>query len=314
MVFQGIKLGIGDPIFRDQCRDAWSQGQGWGLAGLWLRALVDLGKTSLLEHLRTLHKRESMCRRIVRAFCSFRADRRLQAAFIRVFAVVFVIALVLSALVAYLSPRLYFSTATVEAQQDPQVTLFRIRRQHLGDPVTFEAQLVPPEVGSRRPDFMVCQPRIIESYRILTNAIVNMHLDEKLAQQNGGTCWSIDDTFEFLRSSISIAHTRGTSMIDISVRNPDANLSADIANAVANSYKQYRIDSWNHLQYLQMEAFQSHEPPIRLKASPAPNLVNIFNPARPNRNSIFPTKLKIFLTWIIGGMLLALLAGHRSAR
>jgi len=38
-------------LFRDQCRDAWSQARGRGMAVLWLRVLPDLARTSLVEHL-----------------------------------------------------------------------------------------------------------------------------------------------------------------------------------------------------------------------------------------------------------------------
>ncbi len=48
-------------LFRDQCRDAWTEAHGWGLALLWLRTSMDLVKTSTAEHLRSLKQRKSMC-------------------------------------------------------------------------------------------------------------------------------------------------------------------------------------------------------------------------------------------------------------
>ena len=51
-------------LFRDQCRDAWASGRGWGLTGLWVRVLPDLIKTSVLEHLSTLKERKTMLERL----------------------------------------------------------------------------------------------------------------------------------------------------------------------------------------------------------------------------------------------------------
>jgi hypothetical protein len=311
-------------LFRDQCRDAWSQAQGRGLVLLWLRVLPDWAKTSLVERLLNLHRRESLFMKLVRAF---RADPRLRAAFIRMFAAVFAIAFVESAIVAYLSPPLYFSTATIEAQQDQPHVAYFSRTIYQGE-ATYVAHQGPPRVQAQPPDpdpyFAVTQTKIIESYRVLTNVIVNLHLNEKLAQQNKATRWSIDETYEFLRNAITVKQTGTTGLLEISVRNPDANLAATIANATAYSYQQFRLDGWNQTQHRGMEAFRSHEPPILFEASPgsAPNLVIIANPARPNLDSVVPTKLKIFLMLVLGGTLLALLAGgggawragHSSAR
>jgi hypothetical protein len=302
-------------LFRDQCRDAWSQAQGRGLALLWLRVLPDWAKTSLVEHLLNLPRRESLFMKIVRAF---RADPRLRAAFIRMFAVVFAIAFVWSAIVAYLSPRLYFSTATIEAQQDPLREIHFSRTNYQGE-ATFVAHQEPPRGQAQAPDldpyFIVIQTKIIESYRVLTNVIVNLHLNEKLAQQNNVARWSVDDTCEFLRNAITVKQIGTTSLLEISVRNPDANLAATIANATVYSYQQFLSDGWNDRQNRGAEAFRSHKPPILFEASPgpAPNLVIIANPARPSLNSVVPTKWRIFLVWALGGTLLALLAGGGSA-
>jgi hypothetical protein len=307
-------------LFRDQCRDARSSGRGWGLAVLWLRVLPDWAKTSLMEHLASLHRRESMCRKILRAVHNLRPDPRLRTAFIKAFAVVLASAFVWSVFMAYLSPRVYFSTAQIKVQKDD-------------------------------PDVPVVD-KIIASYRILTNVIVNLRLDEKLAQQNGSAGWSIVDTFDYLRHTLSVEQTRMTSLLEISVRNQDADLAAKIANQVAASYKEFRLDQWKDTklrgikawkeqlpkifadlprletnldsylttksdfvdklrQYHKMETYLDRE--IEEVGQPNEGVVIVCNPARPSLNSVVPTKLKIFWTWAFGGALVALLAGTGSA-
>src|SRR3984957_881973 len=135
---------------------------------------------------------------------------------------VFFLCLVTSTLLTIWLPKQYASTVQIEVQKDdPEVTFSDSHQAYV----------------SADPYFLTTQFKIIESYRILTNVITKLHLDEKLAQQNGGTRWSIDETFDYLQHRLSIEQTRMTSLIEISVRNQDPKMAAAIANQVADSYK-----------------------------------------------------------------------------
>lgn len=162
-------------LFRDQCRDAWSEAQGCGLAGLWLRVLPDLAKTSFVEHLSNLNQRESIFMRMMRAL---RGDPRLRATFKRAFTIVFIGAIVFSALVAVWSPRVYSGIAIIEVQKDtPEVSLLHPNATY--------------NVGNSDPYFVTTQLKIIQSYSILTNVIVDMQLYEKLPAQLGKPPWTV---------------------------------------------------------------------------------------------------------------------------
>jgi uncharacterized protein involved in exopolysaccharide biosynthesis len=190
------------------------------------------------------------------------------------------------------------------------------------------------QVLSTDPYFLTTQFKIIESYRILTNVIVNLRLDEKLARQNGGTNrWSIDETYDFLVRQLSVEQTRMTSLIEISVRNQGPELAASIANAAADSYKEFRIEQWkdSHLRGIKaleeklasmtndvLEAQKNQLARLLTReiaevGQPNQGVVRVSNPARPDLNSVVPTKWRIFLMWILGGTLLAALAGGGSA-
>lgn len=271
-------------LFRDQCRGAWSDARGRGLAGLWLRALLDLAKTSLVEHLANLRRRESVSKRIFRAF---RADPKLRAAFFRVFAAVFAAALVCSALITFLTPRIYFSTTKLEVREDGQDM-----------PVTKgpgngqASQLLDPY-------FAITQFRIITSWGILSQVIANLNLQHVLAQQDqaGEPDWSLDQTYAWLYKQVYVAQTSGTKLIAISVRNPDPNLASNIANAIAGAYQEWRL-----------QVHKRSEEPM-----PAIYSVTILDSAKASWNSVVRTKPEIFSTWILGGMVLALLAGGGGA-
>ena len=303
-------------LFRDQCRDAWSQAQARGLALLWLRVLPDWAKTSLAQHLLSLRKRESVRMRMVRAF---RADARPLAAFVRVFALVFLLCALASALRTIWLPKQYSSMVQIEVQKDhPEV--------ELAEP--------PTGIFGSDPYFLPTQFKIIESYRILTNVIVKLKLNEELARQNGRPGpWTVDETYDFLLHQLSVEQTRMTSLIEISARNQSPEMAPRIANAVADSYKEFRIEQWKDsrlrgikalaekqasmtndlLQAQKKQLAQLLSREIDKVEQPNQDLVTVSNPARPDLNSVAPTKWRIFLMWILGGMLVAALAGAGSA-
>jgi capsular exopolysaccharide synthesis family protein len=145
--------------------------------------------------------------------------------------VVFLLCVMTSTLLTIWLPRQYSSVVQIEVNKDdPEVTVMDGGRSS--------------SMYSADPFFLTTQFKIIESYRILTNVIVNLHLDEKLAQQNGATRWTQDDTFDNLVRRLSVEQTRMTSLIEISVRNQSPELAAAIANEVADSYKQFRLEQW----------------------------------------------------------------------
>jgi capsular exopolysaccharide synthesis family protein len=144
---------------------------------------------------------------------------------------VFLLCVVTSTLLTFWLPKQYASTVRIEVQKDlPDI------------PITEPGARVGM-VGSD-PYFLTTQFKVIESWSILTNVIDTLHLQEKLAAQVNESAWSLDQTYNVLFSKISVEQTRMTSLIEISVKNSDAKLAADIANAIVESYKQARMDKW----------------------------------------------------------------------
>ena len=66
----------------------------------------------------------------------------------------------------------------------------------------------------------------------------------------------LDDTYKILSRRVNVSQTRGTSLIDITVKNPDADLAALIANRIADTYKEYRLDSWKNTHSLGLQALE----------------------------------------------------------
>jgi capsular polysaccharide biosynthesis protein len=175
-------------LFLDQCRDAWCQGAGWALAGLWLRVLLDWTKTILWENIEQLTHRPAL---------------------VRVFGLVLAGAFLCSVLLANFSPHSYTS-----------VTLIHVRELQGADPY-----------------FVAQQSKIIKSYSVLTNVIINQRLHVILAEQNGVKRWTIDQAYDYLSKRISIKQpTRMKGVLRITVNNLDPTFAARIANGIVSSY------------------------------------------------------------------------------
>ena len=91
---------------------------------------------------------------------------------------VFLLCVVTSTLLTFWLPKQYASTVRIEVQKDtPEI------------PVTGGGGHM--NAFGSDPYFLTTQFKIIESYSILTNVIATLHLDEKLAAQQGDR--SLDD-------------------------------------------------------------------------------------------------------------------------
>jgi polysaccharide biosynthesis transport protein len=156
--------------------------------------------------------------------------------------VVFLLCVMTSTLLTIWLPKQYSSMVQIQVQKDdPEVA---VTEPH-------------PQMTSADPYFLTTQFKIIECYRILTNVIATLRLNEKLAQQSGSPApWSVDETFDFLQRRLSVEQTRMTSLIEISVRNQDPAMAASIANEVAESYRKFRVDQWRESRGRGIEALK----------------------------------------------------------
>jgi polysaccharide biosynthesis transport protein len=156
---------------------------------------------------------------------------------------VFLLCVVTSTLLTFWLPKQYASTVRIEVQKDaPEVPVGEARANAFGSD----------------PYFLTTQFKIIESWSILTNVIDSLHLDEKLATQAGDTTpWTLDQTYSALFDKISVEQTRMTSLIEISVKNADAKMAADIANAIVVAYRESRLEKWKGDRYSGITVLQT---------------------------------------------------------
>jgi len=196
-------------LFRDQCRDSWRAGRGWGLVGLWLRVLPDLVRTSVLEHLSTLKERNTMLDRIG-SLLLLRSKPR--SVFFTVATVVFLLVVGTCTLITFLLPDTYASTARIMVDWT-----------------------VNDRAGQK-------EFEVIQSDAVLGKVIRDLDLNQTWGRKYArGVPLTTAQTKALLKARLDLRPVRGTgSLIEIRVFSEDRNEAAVLANAIAHSYREYR--------------------------------------------------------------------------
>jgi len=237
-------------LFRDQCREAWRRGRAWALTWLWLRVLPDLVKTSVLEHISTLKERKTMLARISTLLAPRSAPRFV---FIAVFAVVFLLVVITSALITFILPESYSSTVRII----PSWTV----NDRAGQ-VEFES---------------------IPSDAVLGKVIADLNLNHAWGKEYaGGSPLKTSESLALLKARLEIRPLRATDLIEIRAFSHDPAEAAKLANAIADTYRQYRSSAFS---------------------------VEIVDKAVPGLRPVRPNKPLNIVLGILGGILLGLAAG-----
>jgi capsular polysaccharide biosynthesis protein len=267
-------------LFRDQCCDAWSESRTWGLLKLWLHVLPDLASTSILERLAALNERKSMTDKLANLF-GFRATPA--ATFFRVFVPVFVLVFGMSVVITFILPESYSSTARIEVESNGPVSD------------------VAPHVGASAydPYFLQTTFAIIQSQAVLKPVIDKLNLNTKWGNKyNGGTPLRTEDTMQLLKQRVSLIPERNTRLIDITVYSEDRNEAAQIANAITESYRDYR------------DKIKAEKLEIQIPKRP---MVMIVDAAVPGMRPVKPNKTLNIALGLVTGILLGLMIGAGAA-
>jgi polysaccharide biosynthesis transport protein len=227
-------------LFRDQCRDAWNGAGRWGLTKLWLRVLPDLVKSSALEHLLALKERKFMSG-IISALLRPRSSA--WYAFRVAFVTVFVLVVGVSTLITFLLPESYASTARIRVEPGPGSAA--------------ESATSSKPTPSYDPYFIQTTFEIIQDRVVLEKVIKDLDLNVVWGKKyNGGIALKTDETMELLKRRMNLTPVRNASLISITVYSEDKNDAARIANAIAQSYRDYRF---NQLKQLSLNGIKTLE-------------------------------------------------------
>ena len=212
-------------LFCDQRRDAWNESRHWGLAKLWLRVLLDLVNTSIREHLAALNERKSMTDKLA-GLSGFQNPPA--KVFFKVFAVVFLIVLITSVAITFILPESYASTCRIKVEKDAVDDIN-------GNAAT--ALMVPFD-----PYFIQTTIEIMQSQLVLSNVITSLDLNTKWGKKyNNGDALKTTETMKILKGRLQLAPVSNTKLVSITVYSDDKKEAAQIANAIAESYRDYRV-------------------------------------------------------------------------
>lgn len=137
------------------------------------------------------------------------------------FTVVFLLVLLVSTVITFILPESYASTARIKVEHD-----------------------APPTSGQfySDPNFVQTEFEVIQSQMMLNRVIDKLNLNAAWGKKYvAGRTLETSQTLEILKQRLQLAPVRNTSLIAITVYSDDRNEAAQIANAIADAYRDYRV-------------------------------------------------------------------------
>jgi len=123
-------------------------------------------------------------------------------------------------------PNIYASSTRISVSEDaPEINPFAMQQSYL---------------SSYNPYFLRTQFEILQSKPILNEVVVRLNLQKEWG--TGGENLPREVAHKILKNSISVFQQRDTSLIVISVKRDDPDEAADIANELAQVYRDSRLD------------------------------------------------------------------------
>ena len=100
-----------------------------------------------------------------------------------------------------------------------------------------------PSMASYDPYFVQTTFEIIQSDAVLGKAVDALKLDETWANNNGGEKLEKKEAIALLRKRLDLKPVRNSKLVEIGATSTNPEEAAKIANAVAEAYRDYRLDS-----------------------------------------------------------------------
>lgn len=141
---------------------------------------------------------------------------------------VFLLVVLTATLVTFVLPESFESSARIKVQRD------------ISDIPELAQQQV---MTGYDPYFIQTEFEVIQSEVVLNKVIDGLNLSSKWGDRyNNGTPLTTPETLLLLKNQMNLRPVRNTSLIDISVYSEDKDEAAEIANAIAEAYREYRLE------------------------------------------------------------------------
>jgi len=143
---------------------------------------------------------------------------------------VFLLVVITATLVTFILPEQFASYAAMKVQRDTSDI-----QELQGDSMRMSAY---------DPYYLFTEENTIQSEAILTNVITTLDLNNVWGKKyNDGVPLKTAETLAILRGRLDVKQRRNTTIIDVKAYSDSPTDAAHLANAVADTYKQWRLES-----------------------------------------------------------------------
>ncbi|HZL13686.1 MAG TPA: polysaccharide biosynthesis tyrosine autokinase [Verrucomicrobiae bacterium] len=156
---------------------------------------------------------------------------------------VFLITAIIATAVTFILPASYSSTAEVKIEPDNTVDVSSL------NPMT-------TTTPGYDPYFLQTELEILQESAVLDRVIDKLNLNSVWGKKYGMDTLKTTETRELLKRQMSLSPVRNTDLVDITVYDSDKNEAANIANAIAQSYRDYRLDRHKDLTANGIKSFE----------------------------------------------------------
>jgi capsular exopolysaccharide synthesis family protein len=141
---------------------------------------------------------------------------------------VFLLVVITATLVTFILPESFSSIARIKVERD-QSDIATLAGQQMSSPYD--------------PYFIQTEFEVIQSEVVLSNVIAKAKLNEKWGKRyNAGQKFTTPETMAVLKKQIDLRPVRNTSLIEIRVFSENAEEAAELANDIAETYQEYRLN------------------------------------------------------------------------
>jgi len=195
---------------------------------------------------------------------------------------VFLLVVITATLVTFILPESFSSTARIKVDRDISDI----------EPITGRTYLQ----GAYDPYFIQTEFEVIQSAVVLHKVIDALNLNEVWAKKYGAEGkLKTDETFTLLKRQIDLRPVRNTSLIDLRVFSDNADEAAKIANAIAEVYRDYRLDQRRELTLggikILKEQFDEQEQKVRKVQEEVDRLRTELNISEPDATGNAPAPM-----------------------
>src|SRR5882724_5465016 len=145
---------------------------------------------------------------------------------------VFLLISLTATVVTFILPRYYSSTARIEINPDSGV-ISGMTASPASSVMGYDPYFIQTEFSKMQSEQVLG--------RVISALNLNQHWGEKF---NNNSPLKTDDTMQFLKQRMSLSPERNTKLIDIRVSSDNPAEAAQLANAIAQAYQDYRLERW----------------------------------------------------------------------